>query len=259
MVSFEDKIMAYTVKELAKISGVSVRTLHWYDEIGLLKPFSKGVNNYRYYEEQQLLRLQQILFFKELGFALNDIQKLLSQNDFDNIIALNAHRKILEDEIVRKNDLITTIDKTVQHLRGKQAMKDEELYNGFDDNTKQKYDAFLVKFRGTVSEEIIKANEAKSITEADKVRINTENVVIFNAMTKLLESGCDIEADNVQQLIKRHVEILQLCHDVNKEFYLSYAELYSDFSEFRDYFANYNERLADFLSAAMRYYANKNL
>lgn len=59
--------MAYTVKELAKISGVSVRTLHWYDEIGLLKPFSKGANNYRYYEEQQLLRLQQILFFKELG------------------------------------------------------------------------------------------------------------------------------------------------------------------------------------------------
>ncbi|WP_371218700.1 MerR family transcriptional regulator [Orientia tsutsugamushi] len=64
--------MAYTVKELAKISGVSVRTLHWYDEIGLLKPFSKRANNYRY-EEQQLLRLQQILFFKELGFALNDI------------------------------------------------------------------------------------------------------------------------------------------------------------------------------------------
>lgn len=126
--------MAYTVKELGKISGVSVRTLHYYDKIGLLKPFSKGVNNYRYYEEQQLLRLQQILFFKELGFALNDIQKLLLRNDFDNIKALKAHRKILEDEILRKNDLIATIDKTIQHLRGENTMKDEELYCGFNCN-----------------------------------------------------------------------------------------------------------------------------
>jgi DNA-binding transcriptional MerR regulator len=119
--------MAYTVKELAKISGVSVRTLHWYDEIGLLKPAYHGANSYRYYEEVQLLLLQQILFFRELGFNLNDISKLLSQNDFDNIKALYAHRKVLEKDIVRKNSLIATIDKTIQHLRGKQVMKDEEL------------------------------------------------------------------------------------------------------------------------------------
>ena len=80
--------MAYTVKELAKISGISVRTLHWYDEIGLLKPAYHGANSYRYYEEAQLLLLQQILFFRELEFNLNDIQKLLSQNDFDNIISI---------------------------------------------------------------------------------------------------------------------------------------------------------------------------
>ncbi len=107
--------MAYTVKELAKISGVSVRTLHWYDEIGLLKPAYHGANSYRYYEEVQLLLLQQILFFRELGFNLNDIQNLLSQNDFDNIKALYAHRKVLEKDIARKNSLIATIDKTIQH------------------------------------------------------------------------------------------------------------------------------------------------
>ena len=101
--------MAYTVKELAKISGVSVRTLHWYDEIGLLKPAYHGANSYRYYEEVQLLLLQQILFFREPGFNLNDIQKLLSQNDFDNIKALYAHRKVLEKDIARKNSLLSEL------------------------------------------------------------------------------------------------------------------------------------------------------
>ena len=177
---------------------------------------------------------------------------------FINSIELGEDVGIIQFKTLTNKNIFTIFRYNVTTI-GEIIYNFNELYNGFDDNTKQKYDAFLVKFRGTVSEEIIKANEAKSITEADKVRINTENVVIFNAMTKLLESGCDIEADNVQQLIKRHVEILQLCHDVNKELYLSYAELYSDFSEFRDYFANYNERLVDFLSAAMRYYANKNL
>jgi DNA-binding transcriptional MerR regulator/predicted SAM-dependent methyltransferase len=124
--------MAYMVTELAKISGVSVRTLRWYDEIGLLKPAYHGANNYRYYEEAQLLLLQQILFFRELGFNLNDIQKLLAQNDFDNVNALYAHRKVLEEDIARKNSLLVTIDKTIQHLRGKRIMKCEELYFGFD-------------------------------------------------------------------------------------------------------------------------------
>ena len=70
--------MAYTVKELAQISGVSIRTLHWYDEVGLLNPAYHGSNGYRYYEEEQLLILQQILFFRELGFELKQIRKVLA-------------------------------------------------------------------------------------------------------------------------------------------------------------------------------------
>ena len=90
--------MAYTVTKLAKISGVSVRTLHWYDEVGLLKPAYYGSNGYRYYEEEQLLILQQILFFRELGFELKQIQKILGRSDFDKIAALSSHRKVLQKE-----------------------------------------------------------------------------------------------------------------------------------------------------------------
>jgi DNA-binding transcriptional MerR regulator len=94
--------MAYTVKKLAEISGVSIRTLHFYDEVGLLKPAYHGANGYRFYEEEQLLLLQQILFFRELGFELKQIQKVLGRKDFDKIGALCSHRQVLQKNLKRK-------------------------------------------------------------------------------------------------------------------------------------------------------------
>src|SRR5687768_6828102 len=119
--------MAYTVKKLAELSGVSVRTLHFYDEIGLLKPASRSGNKYRYYEEEQFMMLQQILFFRELGFELRDIQKILSSPDFDKVKTLESHRKILEKNLDQTQQLIETVDKTIAHLRGKDTMKLEEV------------------------------------------------------------------------------------------------------------------------------------
>src|SRR3954452_22348665 len=105
--------MAYTVNSLAGISGVSVRTSHFYDEAGLLKPAYHGANGYRYYEEEQLLVLQQVLFFRELGFELKQIEAILKRSDFDRMAALNSHRKVLEKNVERTKKLIKTIDKTI--------------------------------------------------------------------------------------------------------------------------------------------------
>src|SRR5579872_3009042 len=115
--------MAYTVKKLAKISGISIRTLRFYDEIELLKPAYYGDNNYRYYEEEQLLMLQQILFYRELGFSLNDIKRIISSNDFNKIDALISHKQILAQNLDRTKKLIKTIDQTILHLRGKITMR----------------------------------------------------------------------------------------------------------------------------------------
>jgi DNA-binding transcriptional MerR regulator len=123
--------MAYTVKKLAKISGISIRTLRFYDEIGLLKPAYYGNNNYRYYGEEQILMLQQVLFYRELGFALNDIQRIISSDDFNKIDALILHKQVLAESLDRTKKLIKTIDQTIAHLRDKINMKDEELFVGF--------------------------------------------------------------------------------------------------------------------------------
>src|SRR5438034_3401914 len=110
--------MAYTVKQVARMSGVSVRTLHFYDEVGLLKPAYVGANGYRFYEEPQLLTLQQILFYRELGFELKQIKRILSRADFEKIAALQPHRKVLKKNLGRTDKLIRTIDKTIEHLKG---------------------------------------------------------------------------------------------------------------------------------------------
>jgi DNA-binding transcriptional MerR regulator len=136
--------MAYTVKKLANISGISIRTLRFYDEIGLLKPAFYGDNSYRYYEEEQLLMLQQILFYRELNFSLNDIQKIISSDDFNKIDALISHQKILTRNLNRTKKLIVTINQTIAHLRGETTMRDEELFTGFAHQFA--FDSFVTAF-----------------------------------------------------------------------------------------------------------------
>ena len=123
--------MAYTVKRVAAMSGVSVRTLHFYDEVGLLKPAYVGSNGYRFYEEPQLLGLQQILFYRELGLGLKQIKDILGQADFEKVAALESHRKVLQEKLGRTRSLIKTIDKTIRHLKGTKKMKGEEMFVGF--------------------------------------------------------------------------------------------------------------------------------
>ena len=98
--------MSYTIKKLAVMSGISVRTLHFYDETALLKPAYTKANGYRIYEEPQLLTLQQILFYRELGFELKRIQPILGRADFEKVAALQSHRKVLQRNLARTRRLI---------------------------------------------------------------------------------------------------------------------------------------------------------
>lgn len=123
--------MVYTVKQVAELSGVSVRTLHFYDETGLLKPAYVGANGYRFYEEPQLLTLQQILFYRELELELKQIKQVLGRAEFERVAALESHRQVLEEKLTRTRSLLGTIDKTIAHLKGREQMTTEEMFAGF--------------------------------------------------------------------------------------------------------------------------------
>jgi len=138
--------MAFTVNKLAKASGVSVRTLHYYDEIGLLKPAYYGDNQYRYYKEEQVLLLQQILFYRELGFPLSDIKEMLYRDDFDKMKTLESHKRKLQTELDWYAQLIKTIDTTLVHLRGDQEVELDTIFEGFTRNKKRGAPGALGKF-----------------------------------------------------------------------------------------------------------------
>lgn len=123
--------MEYTVNALSSIAGVSKRTLRYYDEIDLLTPKRKSSNGYRIYGEQEVEKLQQILFYRNLDMPLEEIKQILNDIHFDSEIALIEHRKRLLTKKVQLNQLLNTIDKTLASRRGEIDMSDKEKFEGF--------------------------------------------------------------------------------------------------------------------------------
>lgn len=126
--------MAYTIKEIADLAGVTTRTLRYYDQIGLLSPAGTGDNGYRYYNKDSLLQLQQILFFRELDVPLKDIQLFMSRPDFNLLRALEEQRALLKGKAQRLARLIDTIDRTISVIRGEEIMDDKDYFDGFDES-----------------------------------------------------------------------------------------------------------------------------
>ena len=177
------------LRKLAKISGVSIRTLHWYDEVGLLKPAYYGSNGYRYYEEEQLLILQQILFFRELGFELKQIRRVLGRSDFDKMVALSSHRQVFKKNLEQTRKLIKTIDKTIEHLKGTKKMKEKEMFSGFSKEQQAEYEKQIIERFGDQGKAHIEEckQNAKKWSKADEEKFKNEFDEICKELTHLLE------------------------------------------------------------------------
>ena len=192
--------MRYTVKQLATLAGITRRALHHYDEIGLLSPAAVGENGYRYYNGQSALRLQQILFYRELGFSLEQIKAILQHPDFDLLEALKQHKSALQVRVDRLNTLIHTVDHTMQHLRGEIEMTPEDFYTGFDEEQQKRYEAEARQRWGdeNVAES---ARRWNANTPAQKNLILTEMHQITQGIAENMDKG--YAAPEVQTWIER--------------------------------------------------------
>lgn len=256
--------MAYTVKKLSELSGVTVRTLHFYEEVELLKPAYYGSNGYRYYEEKQLLQLQQILFFKELGFSLKQIQKVVGRSDFDQLTALYSHRNSLSKEWEKIGVLLKTIDKTIKHLKGKKKMKDKEMFDGFNitlvkAKEGQPYSAAEKIVVQSVKNPTKNAEDVEKRGKAYYENITKTAHALFKELVHCIKKGLDPAADEVQKIIKRHHAFAEQTHSATKEVYKAMAQLYAEHPEFRKQLDPFHPQLAEFMSKAMCLFADRNI
>lgn len=252
--------MAYTVKKLSELSGVTIRTLHFYEELGILKPAYYGSNGYRYYEEKELLQLQQILFFKELGFSLKKIQKVLGRGDFDQLAALHSHRKSISMEWEKLGQLIKTIDRTINHLQGKKKMKDKEIFDGFTVGIVKRAKEGESYF---VAEALVLAS-IKNLNNGKREQSYYDDLIkkahaIFKDLVDCIENENDPASDKVQRIVKKHHAFTEGHHNATKQVYKALAQLYREHPEYRKQLDPFHPELAEFMAKAMEVYADHSL
>lgn len=252
---------ALTVKQLAAISGVTVRTLHHYDEISLLKPAYVGENGYRYYEGEQLLRLQQILFHREFGIPLNEIAELLEMEGEDQVGLLLRHREKLEAEARRYADLIDTIDRTISTIKGQSEMKNADLYKGFSAEKQEGYEAWLIERYGDrMKDDIARSKKAMAkMSEVEQKAVMQELHDIEQALAEGLRRGVDPLSDAIDRMIARHRAWVAGAWDrpCTAEAYSGLADLYLSHPDFVKRYETIQPGFADYLTTAMKAHAAK--
>jgi MerR family transcriptional regulator, thiopeptide resistance regulator len=241
----------YTVKQLSQLAGITPRTLHYYDEIGLLTPSRVGDNGYRYYGEEALLRLQQILFYRELDMPLENIKTLMSRRDFDVMGALESHREALRRRIAHMERLIETVDDTILHLKGKKKMSQKQLFDVFSEEQQAEYEKEAMQMYDPA---IVKASAKKwkSYTAADKQRIGEEGQAVYAALVEAIPHGAaSPEAQAGIERWRRHMDYFWTPTD---EQLVGLAEGYNTDPRFKANFDKVDPRLAEFMREAVQVY-----
>jgi DNA-binding transcriptional MerR regulator len=248
----------YTVSQLAKMAGVTVRTLHHYDQIGLLAPAGRAEPGpgasagYRLYGEAELLRLQQILFFKELDMPLAEVRRVLDDPEFDPVVALEHHRQMLHRRMERLLRLLRTIDRTIDRLaEDDMTLTDEELYEGFSTEQIERYKR---QAREMYDPAMVEESErrVKGMSREKWKAVQAEGQAVTTGIAALMDR--DPGDAEVQAVVARHHAWIENFYPCSAEIYRGLSQLYVDHPEFRAFYEKVQPGLADYLSAAMQIY-----
>ena len=253
----------YTVKQLAQLAGVSVRTLHVYDRMGLLKPSVRTEARYRLYGQAELLRLQQILFYKELDFPLKEIKAMLDDPEFDLVQALQEHKTALNARRDRIDALLKTIDNTIEHLKNETVMeKPEDLYQGLPKEFGTTYHDEAIKEYGL---EAVEKAENYLLSQGKEGFEKLKQAQQENAQKLFALRNENPTSEAVQQEIAHHYEIIRQfwgtfgSDDMQAEAYAGLGELYTNDERFHQVDGQPQPEYARFLSEAMKYFADTQL
>lgn len=249
--------MEYTVKKLAQMAGVSTRTLRYYDEVGILKPAKINSSGYRIYGQAEVDRLQQILFYRELGVSLNIIKDIVKAPSFDAEKALREHREKLLKKREQLDLLISNVDKTIASTEGRTTMTDKEKFVGFkqklvDDNEKK----YGKEIREKYGDEVVDKSNKKMLNmtqeEYDKItRLGNEVIKTLHAA---FQTG-DPASELAQKAADLHRQWLSFYWDsYTKEAHVGVTQMYVDDERFTAYYDEKQPGTATFLRDAVLIY-----
>ena len=243
-----------TIRQLARLAKVSVRTLHHYDQIGLLTPPRQEGNNYRIYDTSALLQLQQILFYKEMGFDLERIKKILDTPGFDYQAALIEHRINLQKKLSEIAQLIETIELTLEQLKGQRNMETNEYFKGFSDEQQAKYEKEAAEKWGP---EIVNEsnNRWKSLNKQEREDFFKKGERITLSLRDAMKE--DPSSDQVQAIVKEWQEYINFFYDCTPQILLGLGRMYTEDSRFRAFYEKVDPRLPDFFFKAIQVYCRQ--
>ena len=249
--------MEYTINKLANLAGISVRTLRYYDELGLLTPNRNQLNDYRIYGQNEIDRLQQILFYRELGVPLEEINRILSTEDFDHAAALQNHLNALLYKRNQLDLLIRNVRKTITSIEGGSTMSDKEKFDGFiqkiTDDNEQMYGA---EIREKYGDDIINHSsmKIKGMSMEEYNDMEELSSQLNNTLKSAFEQG-DPSGELAQKVCELHKKWLGFFwKNYSKEAHIGVTQMYVDDPRFTEYYDQIAPGCAEFLRDAVLIY-----
>ncbi|MEU4740353.1 TipAS antibiotic-recognition domain-containing protein [Actinosynnema sp. NPDC023658] len=252
--------MAWSIAQVARMSKVTSRTLRHYDAIGLLEPAWIGGNGYRYYEREQLLKLQRILLLRELGLGLDTVAEVLDGRH-RAVDVLRNHARWLAAEQERLATLARTVSRTIEELEGGDHVGMEELFEGFDADRQARYEAELVERYGDDVQRHIDDGKSRmrGWSKADADGFTAEWKAVGEAYAELFDAGVAVDAPRALEVTDRHYRWICRSWTPNRESYTGLGQLYVDAPEFKSQFDAHAEGFAEYVRDAIAAYAQVRL
>jgi len=253
--------MEYTVKKLSSLAGVSPRTLRYYDEIGILKPARINSSGYRIYSPREVDKLQQILFYRELGLSLDEIKEIITSPSFDEIKALREHKEKLLAKREQLELLIANVDKTIASKEGRITMSDKEKFAGFKqklvEENEKKYGKEIREKYG--DEAVDRSNKIlKDMTQEQYEEVTKLEKEIIETLLKAFKTE-DPAGELAQKAADLHRQWLSFFWgNYTKEAHAGVAQMYVDDESFTAYYDKHQPGLAAFLRDAVVIYTGIN-
>lgn len=244
--------MGLAIGEVAALASISVRTLHHYDRLGLLVPSERSENGYRHYDDDALATLQQILFFKELGFKLADIARIMHDPGFDRLQALRIQRRMLDEKSIRLAGMARAVDAAIDATEGDVVMDADDMFEAFGEFDPKEYEKEAAERWGDTDAYRESASRTRRYAKKDWAEVRAESEAVTAGLAALLDDDVPADDPRAMEFAEKHrLQIDHRFYPCSHAFHVGLAEMYIADQRFAANYEKVHEGLAQYVHDAI--------